>query len=191
MGVRRLASIVGFIMILILPISIWFYEFSNDLGQSNPFIMALIILSGLIIGLVGLFICWFSMNGLNKKIYATISALLIYLVIMPVVWKVNDIRLMNLIDRDQESLKSIAQSLLVEELDIEDANEILKESGSNLVVYCIPDEKEHVLFIISGLIDNCVGISYSIAEKEPTYNCCGELRSWTKVKGNWYRWVTT
>jgi hypothetical protein len=55
----------------------------------------------------------------------------------------------------------------------------------------LPDDDEHVLFLFGGMIDNCYGIAYSLTEEPPSQNCCGDLITWKRIKGNWYKWTTT
>ena len=114
-----------------------------------------------------------------------------YVGLLPITWGVNNIRENIYLSKNQTLLESIANDILTDQITIDEANKILKNKDLVLKVICIPDEKEHVLFLISGMIDNCYGFSYSLTDNEPSRNCCGDITSWKKIKKNWFRWTTT
>lgn len=52
-------------------------------------------------------------------------------------------------------------------------------------------ESGEVIFALDGMLDNCVGIAYSEANKSPGYTNCGRIIEWKKLDDHWYWWYTT
>jgi hypothetical protein len=185
------ASLIGLSLFLLPGFLILIVEFSTKLGQSNPFIMFLLFLLGGIIALVGLIVYLIADKGLKKKILTVLVGFSFYVLLLPIIWGVNGLRERIYISTHKENLEVVAKKLLTNTISIDEANEILKSQNSILKVICVPKENKHVLFLLDGLIDNCSGFSYSLADKEPSQNCCGDLIKWKKITKKWYKWGTT
>ena len=63
---RQIIAKIGFIIFLIPGILFLIIEFSNKLGQSNPFIIAMIFIGGGIVGLIGFISFIIADKGLKK-----------------------------------------------------------------------------------------------------------------------------
>jgi hypothetical protein len=185
------ASLVGLALFFLPGLLFLIVEFSTKLGQSNPFIMLLLFLFGGIITLVGLMVYLIADKGLKKKILTVMGGFTFYILLIPLIWGVNGLKERIYIRAHKENLEVVANKLLTNTISIVEANEILKSQNSVLKVICVPKENKHVLFLLNGLIDNCSGFSYSLTDKEPSQNCCGDLISWKKITKKWYKWGTT
>lgn len=188
---RSTIPLIGIILFLLPGLLILIVEFSTKLGQRNVFIMLFLLLLGGIIGLIGLIVYLVSERGFKKKTLTILASITFYVLLLPIIWGVNDLRERIYIYNHRANLENVAKNLLKKEISIEEANKILRSENSILKVICVPSENEHVLFLIDGLIDNCYGFSYSLTDRKPSQNCCGDLTSWKKIKWNWYKWTTT
>jgi len=188
---RSTIPLIGIILFLLPGLLMLIVEFSTKLGQRNVFIMLTLLLLGGIIGLIGLIIYLVAEKGLKKKTLTILSSITFYVLLLPIIWGVNDLRERIYIYNHSENLENVAKDLLKKVISIEEANKILRSENSILKVICVPNENEHVLFLLDGLIDNCFGFSYSLTDRKPSQNCCGDLISWKKINKNWYKWGTT
>lgn len=48
-----------------------------------------------------------------------------------------------------------------------------------------------VVFTIDGILDNCVGIAYSIDNINPGYTNCGRIIEWRRLDDHWFFWYST
>jgi hypothetical protein len=189
---RQKIAKIGFSTFLIPGVLFLIIEFSSKLGQSNPFIIASILLNGGLIGLVGFIVFLFMYQGeVKKKLIISVIGFAFYIGLLPTIWGVNSIREKVYLSKNQTLLENLATEVLTDKITIDEANKILSNKDLILHVSCVPEENLHVLFLISGMIDNCYGFSYSLTDMEPSWNCCGDITSWKKIKKNWFRWTTT
>lgn len=182
---------IGLVLFLLPGILILIVAFFARLGQINPFLMLLLFLIGGIFALIGFIVYLIAEKVFKKKIKTVFACFVFYILLLPIIWGVNGLKERIYIHSHQELLENVANDLLTNKITIEVANEFLKSEESILNVICVPDENKHVLFLLDGLIDNCYGLSYSLNDKEPSQNCCGDLIKWKKIKRNWYKWGTT
>jgi hypothetical protein len=188
---RSTTEIAGIILFLFPGLLFLAVSLFQGIGQTNPFILLIIILLGGIAQIVGLVMYLVAASNLKIKLLHIGAGITFYLLILPVIWGANFLKEIVYIEAHQEELEIIAEDLLANRISIETANEMLKSKNYLLQVICIPKEQKHVLFILGGLIDNCVGFSYSLTDKRPSENCCGDLIKWTKLRRRWYKWGTT
>jgi hypothetical protein len=185
------APLIGLALFFLPGLFISLYMCFSKLGQFNPFLMMFLLLIGGFISLIGILVYLIAAKGLKKKILTILVGLSFYALLLPIIWGVNGLRERIYISTHKENLEEVANKLLTNTLTIEEANEILKSQNSILEVICVPKENKHVLFLLGGLIDNCSGFSYSLTDKEPSQNCCGDLIQWKKITKKWYKWGTT
>ena len=188
---RKIFALAGFTLFILPLIFILWQEISSPLGQSNPFMIIFILMYGGIPAIIGLLIYIFVYPRSKTKFMPPLLAVISYLLLLPIMWGIHSIKESLLLARHEETLEEVATALLLEKISTTKANEILQKREINVSVDCIPQEKEHVLFLFGGIIDNCYGIAWSITGKQPSENCCGDFTSWEQKEGNWYIWSTT
>ena len=188
---RQIIAKIGLILFLSPGLIFLIIEFTNKLGQSNPFIIAMVLIYGGLAGLVGFIAFLIADKGLKKKLILSILAVGFYVALLPVTWGINSIRERMYLSRYDVVLEKVANQILTDQITIEEANQILDKKDLIIHVSYVPEEKKHVLFLISGMIDNCYGFAYSLTDEEPSWNGCGDLTSWKKIKEHWYVWTTT
>jgi hypothetical protein len=192
MTTSRLAIILFGLLLFFVPgLLILIIEILSELGQSNPFITAMIIIYGGMIGLIGMIAYLIADKKNKRKLIIGLSGLTFYLLLLPMIWGINNIKEKVYLNKHHVELEQIAIQVLNSKLTLDDANLILIRKKLIVNILCVPNENKHVLFLISGMLDNCYGFSYCLTEMKPTENCCGDLTSWRKIRNNWYVWTTT
>lgn len=173
----------GFLILTVL--------FSTKLGQFNPFLMLLLFFFSGIGALIGLITYLIADKLLKRKVTTVLAGFGFYILLLPVNWGVMGVRERIYIGVHQRELEAVANELLTSKITTEEANEKLQSKNIILKVICVPKENKHVLFFLDGILDNCSGFSYSLTDKQPSMNCCGDLIYWKKMKKNWHKWGTT
>lgn len=173
----------GFLILTVL--------FSTNLGQFNPFLILLLFFFSGILALIGLITYLIADKRLKRKVTTVLAGFGFYILLLPIHWGVMGVRERIYISDHQRELEAVANELLTSKITTEEANEKLQSKNIILKVSCVPKENMHVLFLLDGILDNCSGFSYSLSDKQPTENCCGDLIYWKKMKRNWYKWGTT
>lgn len=185
------SALVGAALFILPGLLILIVLFSTKLGQFNTFLMLLLFLFGGIVALIGLITYLIADKLLKRKVTTVLAGFGFYILLLPINWGVNGVRERIYISDHQGELEAIANELLTSKITTEEANEKLQSKNIILKVICVPKENMHVLFLLDGMLDNCSGFSYSLTEKQPSMNCCGDLIYWKKIKRNWYKWGTT
>lgn len=192
MKINRNAIFFFSIFLFLIPgLLILGIESFSELGQSNPFVIAMIIIYGGIPSLIGIIAYLIADKNIKRKIIIGLSGFAFYILLLPIIWGLNGVKERIYLARHHVELEQIAKDILNSKITIDDANKILQKENLIVSISCVPEEKKHVLFLISGMIDNCFGFSYSLTEEKPSDNCCGDLTSWKKIQDNWFVWTTT
>ncbi|NVO10270.1 MAG: hypothetical protein HXX16_09945 [Bacteroidales bacterium] len=192
MAINRFPIFVFGLFLFFVPgLLILGIELFSELGQSNPFIIAMIIFWGGIPSLVGIIAYLIADKKVKRKIITGLGGLTFYILLLPIIGGVNSVKEKIYLVKHHVELEQIAIDVLNSKITVDNANQILKKENLIVSISCVPEEKKHVLFLISGMIDNCFGFSYSLTDEKPSDNCCGDFTSWKKIRDKWFVWTTT
>ena len=167
------------------------HELAHELGQANPFITLFLIVAGGIVSIIGLIVFLISATRFRQKVFTLILGISFYLLLFPIIWGINNIREKQFLHKHHAFLETIATQTLENELSIEESNAQLNQHDLNLEIYCIPDDKPQVLFILQGMLDNCSGFAFNPGQGPPPKYCIGDFTQWKELEKNWYIWGTT
>jgi hypothetical protein len=161
------------------------------MGSINHLMVAFIIPIAVIPMVIGLVFFLVIEEYLKRKLYLIAGGILFYLLLIPMVWIITDIKLQTFLLLNGRELEVVATDILSDKIDVATANNLLIQHGYLISIVCVPEEKKHVMFLIDGFIDNCYGFSYSLSHVQPLNNCCGQFTSWKKLRKKWFKFTTT
>jgi hypothetical protein len=163
----------------------------SDIDGPNIFIQAVIAIVGAPSAIAGILAYSIADNKLKRKLILTGVLILFQILILPIILGISNIKLRFFLFNHQTELEKIANNLLNNEWSWEYATEYFKTTRLPLKLEGQIKQDETVLFLISGVLDNCNGIAYSKTGKRAERNPCGQLILWARIKDNWYEWGTT
>jgi len=188
---RQLFRVISLIIFFAPGAFIAIHELAHELGQTNPFITVFLIVAGGIVSIIGLIVFLITATRFRQKVFTLIFGIFFYLLLFPMIWGINSIREKQFLHEHHTLLETIATQTLAHELSIEEANALLHQHDLNLKIYCIPDDKSQVLYILQGMLDNCYGFAFNPEQKSPPEYCIGDLTQWKELEKNWYIWGAT
>ena len=168
-------------------------------------VISLIIINDLqdsLLGVITLLVSWpvvpisilvylIADTNLKRKIIVIFAMILVQILLLPAIWGINDIKLHLFVNKNQKELAFISDNLIEDKWTFEQAKEYLKTKQIPIKLELYNREEKEVLFLISGILDNCNGIAYTKTGKKISTNNCGRMVLWEKINENWYKWATT
>jgi hypothetical protein len=162
----------------------------TEIEGPNPFSMVgLFIIGGLTL-IVSILIYLIADTKLNRKLLYTGILIAFQILILPIIWFTNDIKLRVFLSNNQRELELITNNVLDNKWTWQYAEEYTSSKNLPLQLIGHIEEDKTILFFISGITDNCLGIAYSRTGNEATRNNCGRLVTWKRLKDKWYEWGT-
>jgi hypothetical protein len=165
-------------------------EVLSNIKGPGLLVIYIVSLVGLPSVFLGLTVSFFMKGALTTQIFRTISLIGFQLWILQLKEIIQDYKLDNYLSKNGEKLQLVCSNRLSSRWSAETASDYLNEQGLELKVLDVIKEEGVVLFVLSGLADNCYGIAFSLSPKTPKYNSCGRLLDWEEIRKNWFVWST-
>jgi hypothetical protein len=153
--------------------------------------MAIVFFTGILTVVLGLILYLLYDYKLKRKLILTTLSVSFQVLLLPVLWGINDVKLNLFLSRNKTELELIAENLLDSKWTWQQAYNYRIQSGIEIKMAGLIEKDQTVLFTLRGFIDNTHGLAYSRTGREAYRSVPGHIGVWKKINKYWYEWGTS